>query len=159
MSYFCVTNDTMKKKATYSKKQNKKPENNKLEEPAVEWDTARPVHLTKEFSFNEFKKIADKLNFTQKEWADILHISERTLQRYARDNSTFNFSVIDRILLVDKIIKRGKAVFGTADQFIAWLRSNPTSIEGRLGLGALASFDGATKILNQLGRIEHGILA
>jgi putative toxin-antitoxin system antitoxin component (TIGR02293 family) len=149
----------MKKKYSDLKKQNKKTESNKVEEPTIEWNATRPVHMTKDFSFNEFKKIADRLSFTQKEWADILHISERTLQRYARDNGTFNFSVIDRILLVDKIIKRGKAVFGTADQFIAWLRSNPTSIEGRLGLEALASFDGATKILNQLGRIEHGILA
>ena len=120
---------------------------------------SKHVKLTKEFTFNEFKKISDKVDLTQKEWSDILHISERTLQRYAKDNSTFNFGVIDRILLIDKVIKKGIEVFGNAIDFITWLKNDPVSIEGELGLYSLASFDGITKVLNQLGRIEYGILA
>ena len=149
----------MTKKRSAIKKQPKKNAGNKVEEPDVEWNFGLPARLTKEFSFNDFKKIAADLDLTQKEWANILHISERTLLRYARDNSAFNFSVIDRILLVNKIMTRGRQVFGTRKDFLTWLRSNPSSIEGRLSLQALASFDGATKVLNQLGRIEHGIIA
>ncbi len=122
-------------------------------------NSAKQIRLTKDFTFNEFKKIADKIDLTQKEWSGVLHISERTLQRYAKDNSTFNFGVIDRILLIEKVFKKGIDVFGNAKDFLAWLKAGPVSIDGRLGFPSLASFDGNTKILNQLGRIEHGILA
>ncbi len=132
---------------------------NKFGEPGASYYPSKQMNITKDFTFNEFKKIANQVDLTQKEWSDVLHISERTLQRYAKDNSTFNFSVIDRILLIDKVIKKGIGVFGNADDFITWLKEDPTSIEGRLGLHSLASFDGITKVLNQLGRIEHGILA
>ena len=43
----------------------------------------------KDFTYNEFKKIADKSPFTKAEWAALLHVSERTLQRYAKDNCSF----------------------------------------------------------------------
>ncbi len=132
---------------------------NKFEEPHAVYYPSKQMRITKEFNFSEFKKIADKIDLTQKEWSDILHISERTLQRYAKDNSTFNFSVIDRILLIDKVIKKGIEIFGSGIDFITWLKDDPNSIDGELGLHSLASFDGITKVLNQLGRIEHGILA
>ena len=68
---------------------------------------SKHIKPNKEFTYNEFKKISDKAELTQKEWSEILHISERTLQRYAKDNSSFNFNVIDRILLIDKVLKKG----------------------------------------------------
>lgn len=149
----------MKKKLNSSKTElNKILKAGKVEEAGTIYNT-KPSRLTKEFTFSEFKKIADKVDLTQKEWSDVLHISERTLQRYSKDNSTFNFGVIDRILLIDKVFKKGIDVFGNARDFLAWLKAGPVSIDGKLGFGSLASFDGTNKILNQLGRIEHGILA
>jgi putative toxin-antitoxin system antitoxin component (TIGR02293 family) len=149
----------MKRKQNATKKDFfKNVKGSKVEEPEAAYDI-KQIRLTKEFTFSEFKKIADKTDLTQKEWSDVLHISERTLQRYAKDNSAFNFSVIDRIFLIEKVIKKGVDVFGNANNFIAWLKDEPASIEGKLGFGSLASFEGSTKILNQLGRIEHGILA
>src|SRR3954468_13625289 len=97
----------------------------KVEEPLTVYSGVKFMPITKDFNFKEFKKIADKVPFTQKEWSDILHISERTLQRYAKDDGNFNFSVTDRILQIDKVIKRGIEVFGNIDKFISWLKSNP----------------------------------
>ena len=131
----------------------------KVEEPLVAYSTYKVMPLIKDFNFKEFKKIADKVPFTQKEWADILHISERTLQRYAKDDGNFNFSVTDRILQIDKVIKRGTEVFGNIDKFISWLKSSPHMLEGRLSVQSFGSFEGISMILTQLGRIEHGILA
>lgn len=149
----------MKRKVNTLKNElDKNVKGSKVEEPEAAY-SIKQIRLTKEFTFSEFKKIADKVELTQKEWSDVLHISERTLQRYAKDNSAFNFSVMDRIFLVDKVIKKGADVFGTANDFIIWLKQEPSSIEGKLDFGSLASFNGNAKILNQLGRIEHGILA
>ncbi|MEP6615425.1 MAG: antitoxin Xre-like helix-turn-helix domain-containing protein [Ginsengibacter sp.] len=118
---------------------------------------AKPAHMVKDFTYKEFKKIADKVLFTQKEWSELLHISERTLQRYAKENGTFTFNIIDRIVSIDKVIKKGTEVFGSSVKFISWLRSCPYMIEGRLSLLSLSDFEGINKILTQLGRIEQGL--
>jgi len=130
-----------------------------VEEPFAIYGFPKEYHLTKEFTFNDFKKIAAKTDFTQKEWSDILHISERTLQRYAKENSAFSFSITDRILQIDKVLKRGFEVFGSYEKFLLWIRDNPYMLEGRLSLHSLSSFEGISNILIQLGRIEHGIFA
>lgn len=162
MSYICRTNDIkMEKNTKKSKPVGYKPNNkvSKVQEPLVSFALAKPMHLVKDFDYKEFKKIADKVPFTQQEWSDILHISERTLQRYAKANSSFPFSVTDRILQIDKVIKKGVDVFGNLEKFIAWIRSNPFMLEGNLSLHSLASFEGINMVLTQLGRIEHGLFA
>jgi len=131
----------------------------KVEEPLMAYSGSKIMPITKDFNYKEFKRIADKVPFTQRDWSDILHISERTLQRYAKDDGSFNFSVTDRILQIDKVIKRGIEVFGNIDKFISWLKSNPYMLEGRLSLQSLRSFEGINMVLTQLGRIEHGLFA
>lgn len=131
----------------------------KLSDPEVAYRISKQVKITKDLTFNDFKKIAAKTDFTQKEWSDILHISERTLQRYSKDNSAFSFSVTDRILQINKVFERGREVFGSYEKFNLWLREKPYMLEGRLSLHSLASFEGINNILTQMGRIEHGILA
>ena len=129
-------------------------------------DDAIPVHhsdkdfsLLKDFTFSEFKKIADKAPFTQAEWAAILHISERTLQRYAKSNSHFAPINAERALQIAKILEQGKLTFGNTIKFYQWLKGNPYMLEGDLSLDSLSNFDGIEKVLTQLGRIQHGIFA
>lgn len=129
------------------------------EDPMVPYKLKKAVPSLKNFTFNDFKKISGKVDFTQKEWAEILHISERTLQRYAHGNGFFNTGVIDRILQINTVFDRGKEVFGSYEKFNLWLRGNPYMLEGQLSLQSLASIDGIHKVLTQIGRIEHGILA
>ena len=145
----------IKKKAEY------KPHSkvSKIHEPLASFAPVKQMSLVKDFNYKEFKKIADKVPFTLQEWSQILHISERTLQRYAKANSTFPFSVVDRILQIDKVMKRGIEVFGSLDKFISWLRSNPPALEGRISLDSLRTIEGINLVLTQTGRIEHGILA
>ena len=131
----------------------------KAEEPEVAYGISKQIKITEDITFNDFKKIADKTDFTQKEWSDILHISERTLQRYSKENTVFGFSVADRILQINKVFERGLEVFGSYAKFNLWLRGNPYMLEGRLSLHSLASIEGINNILTQIGRIEHGILA
>jgi putative toxin-antitoxin system antitoxin component (TIGR02293 family) len=146
----------MKRKKEY-KNDDLKP--SKVEEPVEEYRVQPQFQSVKDFTFNDFKKIAARVDFTQKEWSDLLHISERTLQRYANDNGSFNTGVIDRILQISKVLQRGREVFGSYEKFNLWLRGDPYMLEGRLFLHSLASIEGINNVLTQLGRIEHGILA
>jgi len=125
----------------------------------VYFKTIKVIPSLKDFTYNEFKKIADKIPFTQSEWAAMLHVSERTLQRYAKSNGSFAAINAERALQIDALIKRGKEVLGTVDKFCNWLRSNPSMLEGQLSLESLNTAQGINMVLIQLGRIEHGILA
>jgi putative toxin-antitoxin system antitoxin component (TIGR02293 family) len=146
----------MKSTKKYGKEEKELPS---AAEPMIFYKPKKALPSLKNFTFNDFKKISDKIDFTQKEWAEILHISERTLQRYAHNSGFFNTGVIDRILQINTVIDRGKEVFGSYEKFNVWIRGNPYMLEGRLSLQSLASIDGINKVLTQLGRIEHGIFA
>lgn len=137
-----------------------KDEVSRVEEPMAAYKSVKVIPvITKDFTYNEFKKIADKTPFTQAEWAAILHISERTLQRYAKGNGVFASINAERAMQIANILKEGKITFGSIDKFYNWLKQNPYMLEGNLSFQSLTSADGINKILTQLGRIQHGLFA
>ena len=129
------------------------------EEPVAHRKSSRGLPLLKDFTYNEFKKIADKTAFTQAEWASMLHVSERTLQRYAKNNGSFAPINAERALQIQQLIKRGKEVFGSTDKFCHWIKQQPAMLENNLSMASLYTADGINQVLTQLGRIEHGILS
>lgn len=162
MSYIWVTNvgfmkktDTEKKNVLYKQK-NSSP---KVQEPAPLYKTVKAMPLLKEFTWNEFKKIADKSPFTQAEWAAMLHVSERTLQRYAKNNGSFAYINAERAMQIANVVAEGKKTFGKVEMFYNWLKKSPVMLEGRLSFESLTSSHGINMVLTQLGRIQHGILA
>ncbi len=132
----------------------------KVEEPEAVYNrTVKIIPSINNFTYNEFKKIADKVPFTQAEWASILHVSERTLQRYAKNNGSFAPINADRALQIAQVINEGKITFGKTDLFYQWLKQKPLMLEASLSLESLTTTHGIQMVLTQLGRIQHGILA
>jgi putative toxin-antitoxin system antitoxin component (TIGR02293 family) len=132
----------------------------KLEEPDVSYNrSVKIIPTVKNFTYSEFKKIADKAPFTQAEWASILHVSERTLQRYAKNNGSFAPINAERAMQIAQVINEGKKTFGKTELFYNWLKRKPLMLEGTLSFESLATAYGIQLVLNQLGRIQHGILA
>jgi putative toxin-antitoxin system antitoxin component (TIGR02293 family) len=131
-----------------------------LNEPLVPYMRSfKAMPSLKDFTYNEFKKIADKAPFTQAEWAVMLHVSERTLQRYAKSNGSFAPINAERAMQIDKILKEGKITFGSVEKFYAWIKREPYMLEGNLSLESLTTYDGIEKVLTQLHRIQHGLFA
>ncbi len=162
MSYICTTNVCNMKKNSQAKKSKpytQKDKLSKLSEPEITYRSGKALPQVKEFTYHEFKKIAEKAPFTQSEWAAILHISERTLQRYAKDNSTFAPINAERATQIAQVLKEGELTFGNTDKFYQWLKGNPYMLEGNLSFGSLTSYEGIQKVLTQLGRIQHGLFA
>jgi putative toxin-antitoxin system antitoxin component (TIGR02293 family) len=150
-----IKKNTKNKKTVYRQKD----EISKVEEPIAVYRVARAAPALKDFTYNEFKKISDKAPFTQAEWAGMLHVSERTLQRYAKSNGVFASINAERALQIANVLKEGKITFGSIDKFYSWLKTNPYMLEGNLSLESLTSAEGINKILTQLGRIQHGLFA
>lgn len=131
----------------------------KVEEPMPVYRSVKALPQMKDFTYNEFKKIAEKSPFTQAEWATILHVSERTLQRYAKNNGSFAPINAERAVQIGKVLKEGKITFGKVENFYNWIKREPYMLEGNLSLNSLTSYEGIQKVLTQLGRIQHGIFA
>lgn len=129
----------------------------KAEEPFTEYISIKKLPPVDNFSFRRFQKIADKVPFTQKEWAGILHLSERTLQRYAKDNSSFEGIYVDRILQLEQLINLGLRTFTSGDVFYNWLKRDKPVFGNRLNFESLYSHQGIMETYNQVGRILHNV--
>ena len=159
VSYICMTNVSSMKKKVKITSYKRGSSSLKLEDPMPVYHSVKALPQVKDFTYSEFKKIADKTPFTQAEWASILHISERTLQRYAKNNGSFAPINAERALQIEKVIKEGKVTFGKVENFYNWLKRKPYMLEGNLSFESLTSYEGIQKVLTQLGRIQHGLFA
>jgi putative toxin-antitoxin system antitoxin component (TIGR02293 family) len=130
----------------------------KASEPYVTMKPFSKVHVAlADFPFSKFKKIADKIPFTQSEWANILHLSERTLQRYSKDNKSFEGIYVDRILQLEKLIDKGLETFSDAAAFNKWLHTDKNVLGTVLNFESLFHTQGITDVYDEIGRIQHGI--
>lgn len=109
------------------------------------------------FSMTGFNSLSQKLLFTQLEWANILHISDRTLQRYIKDNKPFEGLYAEHLYQLENMAAIGLQIFGEPNLLDEWLRQPKTILDKVIGFSALQSFWGVKLISNELGRMEHGV--
>lgn len=109
------------------------------------------------FTYKQFLQVANKVPFSLKEWASFLHLSERTLQRYAQDNSTFSGIYSDRILHLEQLFDLGLQVFKSPQALYSWLAKDKFVFNKTLNLSSLQTQQGITDTLNQLGRILYNV--
>lgn len=102
--------------------------------------------------------LAEKLSFTMNEISRVLHVSERTLHRYnAEDRLSPDIS--ERALMLANLYERGVEVFKNADNFTDWLRTPLPAFNDQKPIQLLDTSFGFQLILDELGRIEHGVFA
>ena len=125
---------------------------------AAEPEVLYLAHRTRQgFSTGQFQQLAEKLPFTQLEWADILHISDRTLQRYMKDSKPFEGLYAEHLYQLENMADLGLQIFPSPKALEEWLRK-PRLVLGEMqDFNTLKSFWGVKLIANELGRIEHGV--
>ena len=146
----------MKKKAIPVKYKIKEEENI-LNEPMPVYRSIKIIPPVLDFPYRKFEKIAGQIAFTQKEWASILHLSEKTLQRYSKDNKSFEGIYVDRILQMQELIKMGLETFTSKEALYRWLKRDKPVLGELLTFDSLKSSRGIQLIIDQLGRIQHGV--
>ncbi len=129
----------------------------KLKEPAAPYVPARRLVTVADFPYSKFARIAAKVPFTQKEWAGILHLSEKTLQRYAKDNKSFEGIYVDRILHLEQLISLGLDTFTDPEALYRWLKKEKKVLGQVLNFESLYSTQGIQDVIDQLGRIQYGV--
>jgi putative toxin-antitoxin system antitoxin component (TIGR02293 family) len=110
-------------------------------------------------SYFQFDKVSKKIPFTLSEWSNMLHISERTIQRYQSENKSFEPLQSEKITQLTMLCNYGMQVFGSSDVFFKWLNEPSIALGGAAPKSFLDNSFGIDYIKNELGRIEHGVLA
>ena len=129
----------------------------KAEEPVMQYmPVKKPVSIA-DYTYKKLKKITDMVPFTQSEWANMLHLSERTLQRYAKNNSSFEGIYTDRILLLQDMIQLGLETFTDAQAFYGWLKKDKPVLGQNLNFESLYSDRGIQEVIEQIHRIQYGV--
>ncbi|MGK6353068.1 hypothetical protein [Parapedobacter sp. DT-150] len=138
----------------YDMPQGHKPDILTAAEPAMIYLSSAQ---TGSFSIPQFEALNRKLPFTQQEWADILHISHRTLQRYLKDQKPFEGLHAEHLCQIDALANIGQSIFSSAEAFEAWLRVPKSILDKSIDFAALRSFGGVQLIVDELGRMAYGI--
>ncbi len=100
--------------------------------------------------------LAKKISLNIQELAGILHISERTLQRY-EDDAIIKTEYAEKAVELARLYTRGEEVFGSIDKFKLWIKTPSLVFNGEAPVSYLDTSAGFDMVFNELGRIEHGI--
>lgn len=108
---------------------------------------------------NAFGELTELTPFTMAEWADFLQLSERTIQRNQKEKKAFQPIQSEKIVELAMLYNYGVEVFGDKDNFDIWLDAKSIALGGRKPKELLDTNFGINLVKDELGRIEHGILA
>ena len=118
------------------------------------------IHSVRQgISFAVFLKLVNKSPFSISEWSSFLHLSERTMQRYKKEEKTFDPIYSEKILEVSLLYNKGVEVFGDTERFNSWLSANNIALGNVKPKELLDTTFGISLLKDEIGRIEHGVLA
>lgn len=102
--------------------------------------------------------LIDVTGISASEVPSIIHTSDRTLRRYS-DKQKLSATQSERVIEIAKLYSRGEEVFGSLDNFKDWMNSTVVALGNKKPKDFLDTSLGIDMLMNELGRIEHGIFA
>lgn len=116
--------------------------------------------IRKGISFAFFSEIKKTVPFSDEDWATLLNISTKSLQRYAREED-FLFKPIhsEKIIEIAEVTNLGNEVFDDQDQFHLWLHTPSYALGAVAPIELLNDSYGKEMVLDELHKIDQGIFA
>ncbi len=118
-----------------------------------EWIDRIRAGLTGEMVFS----LARKMRVPQKDMAERLHTTPRTVQRHIEQRQNLSPEVSDRLAQLIKVYCRCNEVFKDEEKVSMWLKSPNYALGGVTPFSLMDTMIGIELILDELGRIEHGV--
>lgn len=100
--------------------------------------------------------LAKKIDYNLKELADILHISERTLQRYTAAKK-LSPEVSEKAIQLARLYCKGEEVFGDLEQFKKWMLFPCIALGMKTPKALLDTTFGFQLLNDELIKIQYGI--
>lgn len=108
------------------------------------------------------KKMQEIMLFTHHDknfFAEILHISPKTIDRYIKEDKKFNPTESEKILKLEQVYEWGKEVFGDIDTFNEWIEEPAYGLADRIPKTLMQTHGGLALVEEELIRIAYGALA
>lgn len=107
-----------------------------------------------------FDKLQQLIPFTELDWAEVLNVSSKTLQRSKKDKQ-FTYKPIhtEKILEIAEVTQFGLTVFGNKSAFKEWLNTPSAALGNNTPKELLKDSFGKELVMQELNNIEHGIFA
>ena len=102
--------------------------------------------------------LVKKVSLTIQELAGVMHINERTFQRF-NDTDFVKSEYSEKAIELARLYARGEEVFGSLDKFKIWMKTPSIVFKNNTPFALLDSSIGFGLVFNELGRIEHGIFS
>lgn len=113
--------------------------------------------IRKGIPFSFFNYISQFTPFSESDWAELLDISTKSLQRYRQADKAFKPFQSEKIIEMAEVTKAGLEVFGDIDKFKLWL-DTPNFAFGKIKpMDLLKDSYGKELVINELNRINYGI--
>ncbi len=125
-----------------------------LEEPVSGYISTDYYNLANRgISKKYLKHVLKQAKLSVDEFIKILPISIDTYKR----KTAFNSTVSEKVLEVEEVYRKGTAAFG--DSFYTWMSTTNVALGNVKPKELLINSFGIRMLLDEIGRMEHGILA
>ena len=128
-----------------------------LQEPMVDYQVIEQSTIG--ISINQLNRVSHKYDISTLDWAEIMGISTKSIQRYQQQENTLSAIQTEFVLKIEQLHRIGKEVFGTTENFKAWMQKPAYGLANKIPAKILNTISGINLVINQLMRIAHGILA
>ena len=109
-------------------------------------------------SYSFYSKIKELSPFSEKDWADFLGVSTKTLQRFKnKENHLFRPQHSEKIIELAEVANFGNEVFDSNEQFYVWLKSPSIVLGNMTPLELLKDSYGKEMVMEELNRVDQGI--
>ena len=118
-----------------------------------------PRIARKGISGEEIQYMVDKKLATTKDVAYVLGVNERTIRTYQREASNLSPQQSEQLLKYNRLLGRGKEVFGSEGAFNRWLRKPAYGLDNDVPLTYLVTSEGINLVSDEVERIANGEFA
>ena len=124
----------------------------------ISYDPVSLIQRTKSgISKAELALLQDEIKLTNDEMADALQISTRALLNY-KDADILKQRISEKLLSLAQLYARGFEVMGK-ERFLRWMDQELIIFNNKKAKSLLDTHFGIQILVNELGRIEYGVLA
>lgn len=110
-------------------------------------------------SYKLFEKISKFTQFNELEWASILNISPKSMQRYKQSKKSFKPIQSEKIIEMAEVTQLGLEVFGNKDNFHLWLDTPNFALGNYKPKELIKDSYGKELVITELNQINYGIFA
>ena len=108
--------------------------------------------------YSLFDAIQGYSPFTENDWAGLLDLSTKSLQRYKQAAKQFKPTQSEKIIEMAEVTNMGLDVFGDMDKFKLWLNTANYALGNLKPMELLYDSYGKDLVIGELTRINYGIL-